>query len=74
MKTASWVSTSINQRVREIVEWSAGHPGAPSRETRAAQTNPRHASFACRRRLPIAIDDGVVREIDDVDPEDRITA
>jgi hypothetical protein len=32
------------------------------------------ACFACRRRLPIAIGDSVVRRIDRVDPEDRITA
>jgi hypothetical protein len=32
------------------------------------------ACFACRRRLRIAIGDSVVRRIDRVDPEDRVTA
>jgi hypothetical protein len=31
------------------------------------------ACFACRRRLPIAIGDSVVREIERVDPEWRRT-
>ena len=45
VQTASWVSTSINRRVREIVEWSGGASGStrPRNSRSATESAARHA-------------------------------